>query len=100
MTSMTDHDTRSRPPFLVYLLPVGHLCACFVIELAKIERGWEQLIWIDFPVSFVAVAMSWRNDQPLLWFGIVGTMWWYLVSWTAWRVFSARRRQQVKTGGA
>jgi hypothetical protein len=71
---------------LIYLLPFLHLCVCLTITFAGLESGWHYLIPIDFPVSIVAVAMMFRYDNhqiwfhPLLWFGTLGTLWWYFLS--------------------
>ena len=90
MTRMAD---RPRwPSFaLVFLAPLLHLVACVVIQVAGLERGWEQMIKVDFPFSILLVALTWRLDVPVLWFGALGTLWWYIVSWTIWRLFRVRR---------
>ena len=82
---------------LVYLLPFLHLCACLAITLENIESGWQYLILIDFPVSLVGVVMMFLYDNnqilyhPLLWFGTLGTLWWYFLSRTAEYVFNKLR---------
>ncbi len=90
----------SKPPIrfvLVHLLPFLHLCACLAITLEGIENGWQYLILIDFPISLVGVMMMFRCDgnqiwcHPLIWFGILGTLWWYLLSRIAEYVFTVAR---------
>ena len=65
----------------VYLLPFLHVCACVVTVLANPESGWKYLGLVDFPVSIAEVGLSMRFDvPPFLFFVIIGTIWWYLVS--------------------
>jgi hypothetical protein len=78
-------------PVLVHLLPLLHLWACVYIQVEKVETGWEQLIKIDFPFSVFLVALTFRSDRPLLWFGTLGTLWWYFLSWAGWRLFRVVR---------
>lgn len=66
--------------FLIYLLPLLHLCACITIVLANVDRGWEYLGLIDFPASVLALAIAFNFDHPLLLFGVIGTLWWYFLS--------------------
>ena len=67
-------------PFAVYLLPFLHLGACLAIWLGNIDSGWQKLIVIDFPFSIVLVGLMFRGDNPLPIFGILGTLWWYVLS--------------------
>jgi hypothetical protein len=71
---------KSTGHFLVYLLPLLHLCACIIIVLAQVGRGWEYLGLIDFPASVIIAAMDYNFDHPLFLFGVFGTLWWYLLS--------------------
>jgi hypothetical protein len=67
-------------PFWVYLLPVLHLCTCLIIAVWRIESGWENMLVIDFPLSAVVIAIIYNFNHPLLLFGTLGTLWWYLIS--------------------
>ena len=69
-------------------MPFLHLCACLVITLANMETGWEYLIVIDFPFSVVLVGLSYRKDWPLLWFGGLGSLWWFFVPWFFWYILT------------
>lgn len=63
------------------MLPFIHLCSCFVMALAHIDFGY--LFWIDAPVSVFILALGYDHDRLLVWlllFGIIGTLWWYIVS--------------------
>jgi hypothetical protein len=68
-----------RSVFLLHLLPLLHLCACATIALGRLE--WGYMVWVDFPISVVLVGIAWRYGHAFLWFGFVGTAWWYLLSW-------------------
>jgi hypothetical protein len=46
------------------------------------------MIYVDFPLSIALVALGWRNDNFLLWFATLGTLWWYLLSRAAYSIFS------------
>lgn len=73
--------STSRKRFLlVHLLPFVHLCACLTITLAPLESGWQYLIIVDAPASVLIVTLIYSFDHPLIVFGTVGTLWWYLLS--------------------
>jgi hypothetical protein len=65
---------------LVHVLPFLHLCACLTIAFARLESAWQYMMLIDVPMSVVIVAISYNFDHPLLLFGTLGTLWWYLLS--------------------
>jgi hypothetical protein len=75
--------------FLVHLLPFLHLVACFVIAIAGLQRGWQYLWMIDVPASLLAMFLGYYFDHPLILFGIIGTVWWYLLS-RAIEIFATR----------
>jgi hypothetical protein len=64
----------------VYLLPFLHLSTCIVIELAHLEAAWGYMFLIDIPMSVIILAISYNFNHPLLLFGALGTLWWYLLS--------------------
>jgi hypothetical protein len=37
----------------------------------------EPLVPIDFPLSLVLVALGWNSPHLMIWFGVLGTLWWY-----------------------
>src|SRR6266581_2760568 len=81
---------RSRVRLLlVHLLPVLHLCACLTVALAGLESGWQYMTMIDAPASVLVIALIYNFDHPLILFGLVGTLWWYLLSRAA-EMISAR----------
>jgi hypothetical protein len=92
--------TRSpiRSP-LVHLLPFLHLCACLFIALAGIEAGWQYMTMIDAPASVLVIALIYNFNHPLILFGIVGTLWWYVLSFAAavcWaRLFTVIRNRRT-----
>jgi hypothetical protein len=72
--------TQYRRGTLLLALPLLHFIACVTIALAKIVSGVHYLIYVDFPLSLLLVALGWRNDNFLFWFATLGTLWWYLLS--------------------
>jgi hypothetical protein len=69
----------------LYLMPLIHLVACLTIWIARLESGVHYLIYFDFPFSFILVILGWRNDDFLIWFATLGTVWWYGLSYVALR---------------
>jgi hypothetical protein len=69
--------------FLIYVLPATHLCACIIIAFLQLEFAWQYLATADTLMSIPIVALSYNYDHPLLLFGVLGTLWWYLLSWLA-----------------
>jgi len=65
---------------LIHLLPLLHLCACFVAAFGRLSSGWEYLTYMDFPVSVLVLSASYSFDHPFILFGAIGTLWWYLLS--------------------
>jgi len=74
---MTDTNRARWKPYLVYLLPILHLGGCVAIWLT---HNLEYMIVIDFPISILFVGLTYAGINPLITFGIVGTLWWYLLS--------------------
>jgi hypothetical protein len=63
---------------VIHTLPLLHICACLAIEFTR--AGWGFLTVADIPMSAVIIALGYNYDYPLLWFGVLGTVWWYLLS--------------------
>jgi hypothetical protein len=81
VSEQTLYPSNRRLRFiLVHLLPFLHLCACLTIALAHLESAWRYMFLIDVPMSVVVGAISYNFDHPLLLFGTLGTLWWYLLS--------------------
>jgi hypothetical protein len=83
--------SRHSGPAYLWLLPLLHLGACAVIALGKIEWGVHYMIYVDFPFSLLLVALGWRDDNFLLWFATLGTLWWYLLSWVVYSLLKKGR---------
>jgi hypothetical protein len=81
---------------LFYVLPLAHLCACLTISVAKLD-GWVYMFVVNFPVSTLLAMLAWRVDQPLLVFGVLGTLWWYLLGYNA-RFFFERLMAKIQGG--
>jgi hypothetical protein len=43
---------------------------------------------VDFPFSIILSPIVWWYVHPLLWFGVVGTLWGYLLTGKAWVPFN------------
>jgi len=67
---------RPVPPVFVAIVPALHFLACVATALGRIEEGWIWLGIFDFPVSLILMALTWRLEAPMLWFGVFGTLWW------------------------
>lgn len=75
-----DSKKTRRHFVLVHLLPFLHFGACVIIAVAHLDSGWEYLGLIDVPASILIVALIYNFDHPLFLFGVIGTLWWYLLS--------------------
>lgn len=92
-----------------------HLLLVFAIYFANANAGdtpsyapmlWMILIYLDYPVSLglaidglmVPGAYVWNNQTlPLLYFGIVGSLWWFLIGNVLyWLVSKIRKRRAQK----
>jgi hypothetical protein len=88
---------------LIHFLPFVHLCTCLLITVEGSELGWQYLMVVDFPVSVVAVAMMFRDNNhqiwfhPLLWFGTLGTLWWYFLSKLTEHLFDRLKPESIET---
>ena len=79
-SAMTEKDNRlTGRSYLVYLLPFLHLVACFAMWLDNV-RNLEPMILIDCPSSIPVVGLVYAGFNPWIWFGVLGTLWWYLLS--------------------
>jgi hypothetical protein len=46
------------------------------------------MFYVDFPFSIILSPIVWWYVHPLLWFGVVGTLWRHLLSGKAWVPFN------------
>jgi hypothetical protein len=65
---------------VVHLLPFLHLCTCVVIGLISPESGAEYIGHIDLPFTILIAPLVFWSSHPIVWFAILGTLWWYLLS--------------------
>jgi hypothetical protein len=83
--------SRRLAYFLAAVPALLHFAVCVYVHAAQVEAGWERLIIADFPFSmFVLVPLCFRTDQPLLWFGSLGSLWWYFLGLLGIRAFLAQ----------
>jgi hypothetical protein len=89
---MTETNSLTGRSHLVYLLPLLHLGGCLAIWLT---HNLQCMIVIDFPLSILFVVLMYKGVNPVISFGIIGTLWWYLLSlavrWVVGIVASPRR---------
>jgi hypothetical protein len=65
----------------LYLLPLAHFCACLWIKFT--DAAWMPIVFADTPISVLLLPLAWRLDYPMFWFGVLGTLWWCLLSYKA-----------------
>ena len=92
---MKSFRTFIRPSVPVLVLPAAHLVLCIAQQVNPSEGGWNWFLPFvaDLPFSglyFFDVV------PPLIFFGIFGTLWWYLISVTVrffltWRPYDRAR---------
>lgn len=89
---MRETNSLIARSYLVYLLPVLHLGGCLAMWLS---HDLERMIVIDFPISVLFVGLMYKGVHPVISFGILGTLWWYLLSlavrWVVGAIAGARR---------
>jgi hypothetical protein len=73
----------------VYVIPGIHLGVCLTIWAKELASGVHYLIYVDFPVSLIVVILGWRNDDFLVWFATLGTMWWFGLSYIGLRALNS-----------
>jgi hypothetical protein len=74
---------------VVYFFPGIHFCLCMITTYWP--RFWGLLLFFDFTISVVVVARAYRSSgNPAIMFYILGTLWWYVLSWIALAVFDPR----------
>ena len=68
----------------VLVLPALHLGLCIAVALEILPRSewsnWFIVYLIDFPISIFFLIL--RSVPPLLSFGVLGTAWWFLLSYS------------------
>jgi len=66
------------------VLPAVHVLLCVAAQMGVFgtEGSWRwfPVFFVDFPLSIVLIPAV-NAAPPLLVFGVVGTVWWYLINW-------------------
>ena len=59
-----------------------HLAICFTVTQQPSEGswGWFPVFVLDFPFSIVITMLSPRGSDPLMWFGVLGSAWWFFLA--------------------
>jgi len=85
----------------VHVLPIMHLLACCTVlltyvvpALRNVEGDWEPIIIADFPISVVGIGLAFGNHWILFcgWYVVVGTLWWYFLSFAAFILVRGARK--------
>jgi hypothetical protein len=63
---------------LLYVLPLVHFSICMLTQFADWE--WMPVFVSELPVGAVLLGITWRFGHPLFWCGVVGSLWFYIVS--------------------
>lgn len=90
---------KSTRTFLIVLLPFLHMSACVIVELGQLRSGWMYISFADFPASAFAMAISYQWDHPFVVFGIIGTLWWLMLSVVAAHLFERIWRWRSRGSG-
>lgn|GEM_PF-2265749 len=62
------------------ILPLMHICLCIGNAPSDTKVGYLlPLIYVDFPLSIVLLGLAWNSHYLFVWFGVLGTLWWYLL---------------------
>ena len=63
------------------ILALMHLIAWIANAPSNSRIGnLQPLILLDFPLSVVLLGLGWNSQHLFLWFGILGTIWWFLLA--------------------
>ena len=75
--------SRRRPPLIIYLPPLIHLMACAYVGARGLE--WMPIITADLPFSLLLMPFLMTIDGSQVLLVTLGTLWWFGLSWLAWR---------------
>ena len=97
---LTMGNSERRLP-QVYWLPLIHFAVCLTAMLGFVVPQLQFLGILmmfvniaDFPISFVAFALSFHHDAlAWLWIVVVGTVWWYFLGRAAQFLHSLRPKR-------
>ncbi len=92
----SEMSTRKLSPLLIHLPPLLHLCFSVGITAPEPYAGWfwMGLNLFDFPFSIIFSALLYHSVNPMITFGIFGTLWWYFLSYKAWVVLNRSRESR------
>ena len=65
-----------------------HMCLCIAAAMFEQSGRLEQIVTlVDLPFSIVLIIVGWNSPHLLIWFGVLGTLWWYFLVYMAAIVF-------------
>lgn len=83
------------------IVPLLHVLVWIAAASSYPKMGnVEPLVLVDFPISFILVIVGWNSPHLMIWFGVVGTPWWFLlvrITEAILHNFSARSRNRSDT---
>ena len=77
---------------------ITHLLTVLTIWKMNFEGSWGGffLFVIDFPISLIVLLpVGWNH---WLFFGVVGSLWWYLIGMLLQRAVARRKRRRIRAG--
>lgn len=89
---------RTRRLLSLLCLPFLHLLLCVTTLSGRLyEEGswtWFLLFWLDFPFSIVMLPLIQYVHRGLV-FGILGTLWWFVLNLIIEYVFTSLKRRLI-----
>jgi hypothetical protein len=79
---------------------VLHLLSCLFFGVAHVDAAWGYMFLVDIPMSVIILAIAYNFDHPMILFGILGTLWWYLLSRAADMVIRWLRAKETSRADA
>lgn len=62
------------------------------------DSEWWYMAYVDFPFSILWAAADWGRANIMTVFAILGTLWWYVLSYYFWFVFNKRAAAREAAG--
>lgn len=75
------------------IVAIGHAILVVAMSATHADESWQTtMVVIDFPFSLLWLLLLQDFMDPLMFFGMVGSAWWfqitYLFVWSIWAVLS------------
>jgi hypothetical protein len=89
MSGMSFKAPRHRAAWaLGAILATIHLLWCIFISHARSEGSWQwfPIFAVDFPFSIIPLVLLPQSVPPILAYGVLGSIWWFVLGYMAMRV--------------